>query len=327
MKLMTNVLLITNKQDITTDFIVRELTKQNLTFYRLNTEEIGTSVQLNFNLDDGVYEIIDTIVELTINLADITNVYYRRPEIKSDFPETTSSEKIFLQRELLASLDHLYTVLSDARWLNSIPAIRKAENKPYQLLIAKELGFDTPSSLITNSPRKAMAFFEKLNGQCIIKPLRHGLIQEGLEERIVFTSKVTLDETNNERIASCPVYLQKHIQKKADIRVTVVGEKVFAAMIDSQQSEESQVDWRRSVQSPKHSKIDLPLEINNKCVALVKRMNLQFGAIDFVLDKNSAYIFLEINPNGQWAWIERQLGYPIAKTITQILLEKDSVSY
>lgn len=321
------VLLITNKADITTDFVVSELTKRGVGFYRLNTEDIGDSVQLNIDIENESFWLFDTILGRAIDLADISSVYFRRPEIKSDFPNTTHAERYFLRRELAVSLETIYELLSNAKWLNTIKAIRKAENKVYQLLVAKQIGFTIPPALVTNTPDTALEFYKRWDQQCIIKPLRHGLIQEGDDESIIFTSKVLLDDDNLGRVSACPVYLQKHIHKQADVRVTVVGENVFAAMIHSQDNKESQVDWRRSEYPLPHTEIELPEKISSLCVNYIKKMNLRFGAIDFVLDQNSTYIFLEINPNGQWAWIERQLGFPIAKNLTDLLIEKDIIPY
>ena len=60
-------------------------------------------------------------------------------------------------------------------------------------------------------------------------------------------------------------------------------------------------------------------DIQTKCRCLMQRLNLNYGAIDFVLDKQGNYVFLEINPNGQWAWIEHLTGLPISKEIVKCL--------
>ena len=321
---MTTILLITNKNDITTDFIVNELTRQNASFYRLNTEEIGNSVEIHFDFENGTYDLIDNTLKKRINLSNIISVYFRRPEIKSNFQDVSSSEKNFLQREISASLETLYILLSNANWLNSLDSIRKAENKSYQLLKAKQIGLTIPPSIISSNSDSVLKFYEKCEKDCIIKPIRNGLIQDDDVETIIFTSKISLNQNNIDRIKSCPVYIQKHINKLADVRVTVVGDSVFAAKIHSQEDKESQVDWRRSENLLNHTILELPKEIQNMCVNYVKSLNLTFGAIDFILTEKSEYIFLEINPNGQWAWIERRLGLPIAKTITKLLLEKQN---
>jgi len=79
----------------------------------------------------------------------------------------------------------------------------------------------------------------------------------------------------------------------------------------------------KSIEPLPHSKIIIPKKIEKQCISLVKKLGLNFGAIDFVLDENNEFIFLEINPNGQWAWIETQLNYPISETITNLLIEKE----
>jgi glutathione synthase/RimK-type ligase-like ATP-grasp enzyme len=108
----------------------------------------------------------------------------------------------------------------------------------------------------------------------------------------------------------------------ADIRVTVVGEQVFPAKIHSQEFEETMVDWRKGENAKvKHERIELPPEIEDKCIELTKRLGLHFGAIDFVLDRGMNYVFLEINPNGQWGWIEKRLGYDISGEIVALLLK------
>ena len=317
-----NVLLITSKSDVTTDFIVRELKSQHITFYRLNTEEIGSSVQLSLNIKEQKYLIIDQLSSPPINLLEVTSVYFRRPEIKSNFDEVSPGELNFLRSELAFSLEGLYKILRNAFWINTVDDIRKAENKIYQLMLAQEIGFKVPASIITNQPANALDFYIANRQSCIIKPIKSGLIENGIEEGIIFTSKLTLNEDIVDRIFGCPVFIQQLIEKEADVRITVVGQRLFAAKIHSQITDESSIDWRKASSPLPHSPIDLPQNIIDQCLELTRRLNLNFGAIDMVLDTKGTLFFLEINPNGQWAWIERKLNFPIAKAITELLIEK-----
>jgi len=101
--------------------------------------------------------------------------------------------------------------------------------------------------------------------------------------------------------------------------VTVVGNKVFATAIHSQDHNETKIDWRLwdiiTDIDLKHTKIELPSDISEKCINITKSFNLSFSAIDLILSKDNEYYFLEMNPNGQWAWIEEKTGYPIRDTI------------
>jgi len=119
-----------------------------------------------------------------------------------------------------------------------------------------------------------------------------------------------------ESLSYAPVIFQRRIEKKIDLRVTVVGDQVFAVSIDSQALKETETDWRHSsVSSLDHEVFDLPKDLGESCKLMVKRLQLRYGAIDLVMDKSGKYWFLECNPNGQWAWIENRTGLPISAAI------------
>lgn len=315
---MIKVLLITNKADITTDFVVRRLTENKISFYRLNTEDLLTKNTLNFNFKEGKFILTDIVTGLKIDLLGIKSVYYRRPLLPA-FNEKglTEGEQSFVLNEVTYWIEGLYKVLEKAYWISPVFSIREAESKIYQLIVAKELGLKVPDSLITNDPQDAIDFIKA--SPRIIKPIKTGLIDEKEGSKVIFTS-IFNSPKEIERIASCPTYFQDFIDKTADVRVTVVGNKVFPALILSQEFQETKVDWRIGENLElKYEQITLPKAIENLCVELTKRLGLNFGAIDFVKDKDGNFIFLEINPNGQWAWIERQLDYNISLEICNLL--------
>lgn len=232
---MIKILLITNKDDITTDFIVKSLFAKQTPFYRLNTDEIGRSVEMLFDFQRERFELIDQNLNLTINLKEIRSVYFRRPEIQITTKQLSRAEENFIKGENVFALEGLYRILNKAFWLNTVYAIRNAENKIYQLLLARSIKLKTPKSLITNSPEGAWAFYKNISENSIIKPIKSGLVESEEEEGVIFTSRVHLDSNNVERIKLCPTYLQECISKKGDIRVTIVGENIFSTFIDSQE--------------------------------------------------------------------------------------------
>lgn len=320
--MISNILLITNKDDITTDFIVKAIEGRTAKFFRLNTEEIGRNIQVSLSISKDEYFIHDLKNKQVINLLDFDSVYFRRPEIATYTEGLTEGEFAFIRGEISLTLEGIYKILSKKYWLNNIDNIRKAENKIYQLLLAREIGFCIPESLITNVPEIGKKFSQEHFGNCIIKPIKSGLVEGSKEEGVIFTNKVDIDDTNKQRISDFPVFLQSQILKKADVRVTIVGSTVFAALIHSQNSPDAIVDWRRSESILEYSKIELPHEIIAKCIELTLKLKLNFGAIDLVLEPSGNYVFLEINPNGQWAWIEKQLNYKISDEIVSLLVKK-----
>ena len=136
-------------------------------------------------------------------------------------------------------------------------------------------------------------------------------------EQVIYTTRLPeIAEQDREAIRAVPAIYQTEITKWRDLRVTVVGERVFAVAIESQSRSETVTDWRRgSVPDLDHELIELPAYIKALCVRLVQQLDLRFGAIDLVLDVQGQYWFLECNPNGQWAWIENRTGAPISSAI------------
>lgn len=315
------ILLLTNSRDLTTDFVVLELQKRRLPYWRLNTERLPQArVTLGGASED------DWAIDLDgrrVRGSDVTAGYFRRPGLPMiDDAVTVAAERAYAASEWNAVQKSLYARIG-RRWLSTPMAIVAAEDKPLQLVIARQLGFDVPETLVTNDPDALGTFLRGPNA--VAKPLRHAQL-EADAEAVIFTSRVSRAEARDARsIAVAPLILQREIPKRVDVRVTVVGEQVFAVAIHSQCVEASVVDWRAG-EGPDlvHEPMILPDAVAARCVELVKRLNLGFGAIDLVHGRDDRFWFLEINPNGQWAWLQTRAGQPIAEAIVDSLERKSA---
>jgi glutathione synthase/RimK-type ligase-like ATP-grasp enzyme len=148
-------------------------------------------------------------------------------------------------------------------------------------------------------------------------------LSRGAEEEIAFTSLLDgISPSDEASIRVSPVIYQRAVKKARDLRITVVGARVFACEIT--QTDASEIDWRRlDTEHLSYRAVELPLPLADLCISLVNALELGFGAIDLVQDHDDRYWFLEINPNGQWAWIERQARLPIAAAIVDVLTAED----
>jgi glutathione synthase/RimK-type ligase-like ATP-grasp enzyme len=217
------------------------------------------------------------------------------------------------------------TLAHTARWMSHPAAIWCAEHKAYQLQIARECGFLIPETVITNDPdviRKAFAAFGKM---MIVKPTHGGYVDYGHEQRAVYTSQVLEEHMSEAASASLsPAIYQRLIPKKSDLRVTVVGNEAFTAEIHSQRDPAASVDWRRtSDPNLPHSRFSLPEAIQSSVHALMAKLNLQFGAIDLIRTEDEKCVFLEVNPNGQWLWLDDMLDFDISSSIARWLAGED----
>jgi len=181
------------------------------------------------------------------------------------------------------------------------------------------MGFNVPPTTATNDEAAVRTFTS--GRQVIGKTVSSGYIDSPDGYRAVFTTALnTTDLDDLSGLCLSPVIFQEHIRKASDIRVTVIGGEVFAAEIMSQAHPSSSTDWR-ATEDPaiEHQCHNLPSKQKQQCLALVSRLGLEFGAIDLALTGDGQYIFFEINPNGEWLWLQYQLGFPIAEKIAQWL--------
>ncbi len=299
------------------DFIVLELSRREIAFRRLNSEDLPSAV-VRFSPEAGrgwEIEFEGTV----INVRDVRAAYYRRPGAPE--PQTTSDPAIrdYLAAEWSAVMRSLWNAL-EGRWLSSPFAILRAEDKPRQLELAVSLGFNVPDTLISNDFTPVESLIA--SGGIVGKPLRQSLIERGEAGEVLFTTRLAPLRPNDRRaVGVAPVIYQREVRKAFDVRVTVIGDKVFAAAIHSQDHDETEVDWRSGTRHDLwHEAIELPSAVASQCLAITAALGLRYGAIDLVTDPDGRHWFLEINPNGQWAWIERRTGLPLAKTIVDTLL-------
>ena len=315
------ILILTNREDVTADYVVLELKRRAIPFFRFNTEDFPKIINLSLHITNELQGFLSGCnYKLPIN--DIRSVWYRRPSLPCfDEPAMDPGIREFCTKESYYTLEGLWALL-DVFWISNPFNIRKAENKPFQLQVASRIGFQIPQTLISNNQLEIKRFLEN-NEEVIIKPVRTATLQINKEENIIFTN--TINQSSVEHIALArfaPSIYQEKISKKYDIRVTAIGEAVFATEIHSQKYQESQTDWRRG-ENPNipHKKHVLPPDIERKCIEINKVLGLQFSAIDLILATSGQYYFLEINPNGQWAWIEERTGYKLTQYLVDLLCE------
>jgi glutathione synthase/RimK-type ligase-like ATP-grasp enzyme len=218
----------------------------------------------------------------------------------------------------------LYSKAADpdrVTWMSAPANIQRAESKIYQLSVAQSLGLRVPDTLVSNDPEEIRSFCSGKGGEVVAKPLRLGYFDYGDRQTSVFTSRVSPDDlVEDVPLRMAPVIYQELLPKLFDIRVTVVGQRLFAAAIDSQRVPSAALDWRRTdSEDLPHYTHGLPAPVQEACLKYVAALGLNYGALDFVLTPQNEYVFLEINPNGQWIWLEDKLKLPISDAVANWL--------
>jgi catechol 2,3-dioxygenase-like lactoylglutathione lyase family enzyme len=317
------VLLITRSDDggaVTS--VAKALRARGAEPIRFDTDFYPTQVQLSTRLERGTVERRLVSPDGSFLLDEVGAVWYRRffaggrlgPEL-GDLREPSVNE---CRRTVYGMIAGLGCFELDPLW-----AVRHTDHKELQLRRAHEVGLDTPRTLITNDPAQARRFFEDLGGRVVTKMQSSFAVYRQGHELVVFTNPVAREDLEDlEGLRYCPMTFQEHLEKRVELRATVVGQRVFTAQVDSQQTAQTEVDWRRDGVGLLHAwhPYALPPEVERALVELVACFGLNYAAADFVVTPEGRHVFLEINAGGEWEWIERSAGLPIGEAIAQVLL-------
>jgi glutathione synthase/RimK-type ligase-like ATP-grasp enzyme len=258
-----------------------------------------------------------------LSFEEVDAIWYRRPGDFELSPQLRAEERNWLQLEC----SHVFRGLwesSTAFWVSRPNAIQRASLKILQLDLARALGFAVPHFVLTNEVNVAREFVAAHRHGVIVKVMSNPAIRDGERVGTIYThllSERDLDLIDNVRFG--PTFLQEFVPKQLDVRVTVIGDEVFAVGIESTRLEEGRVDFRRAeVYDLPHLVIELPSTISRACGELVKRLGLTFGAIDLLQNASGDFVFLEINPNGQWYWLEQVTGVPLTAALCDLLTRR-----
>lgn len=261
----------------------------------------------------------------SIDLAGVRAVWHRRVRIACS-PQIRDRQAMeYTTAEVRHLLQNLWMDLA-APWVPAPqPVSIEAEEKLRQLSLATALGFEIPPSLVTSEPQQLLTFWREHRGQVITKLLASPSLRESrLDQSYArFTEAMTYrDLAAIQSVELCPTYAQAYVPKQLELRITVVNDRVFAAAIHSQSSAHSRVDWRKyDLARASYQPHALPPEVEARCVALTRKLGLRYGAIDMILTPDGRYVFLELNPTGEYAWIEGYTGLPITEAICDLLVQ------
>ena len=320
------ILLVTNKSDLTTDLLVVALASKGIPFARLNTEDWMSGCLGSIKVHDSEANGALCIGDQRIQIQDISAIYYRRPLPPVPLASGPEDLREFSVRE---SKSLLYSLLNSttSRWINNPTAIRVAQDKVLQMKLATQLQFAIPDTLFTSDIDEARRFAARYSNGFIAKSFYSPMVGKGDQRRIIYSQMITPEHLDTiDSIADSPTIFQEYIDKVADIRVTVVGAQAFGMWIGSQEHPSARHDWRASEERLRQAPHVLPFNVRDKCISLTRALGLAVSAVDLCLDKFGNYTFLEINPNGEWAWVETQCKLPIAAAIADEL-SKESVTY
>ena len=318
------VVLLTHSNDYyTIDLVAEALARRGGRPIRFNTDLFPSSIKLSACAGDERTDLFTEDGE-QLSATEVRAVWARKlwsPRMAGDLDERYRSMCV---AESVAALEGFLDALHDAHWINDLQRQRAAENKQRQLRLAERAGLRVPRTLVTNDPVSARQFFAETEGQTIAKLLRPITISMDAPNQFVYTNRVREEDlAAADTLRHCPMVFQELIPKACELRVAYVAGETFAGALDASETSRGHTDWRRvAPEECRWKKSQLPVEVRSSLGALMSELGLVFGAVDLICTPAGEYVFLEVNPGGEWGMLERELGLPISDAIAAALLEE-----
>lgn len=306
------VLVLTSLDDPTSDIVITELNRRGIAVVRLDPGDfLAGQVELAARYGPGALAGRIRTPSRSLELDDVRSVYYRRPSPYKAPEGMEAQDGRFALAQARHGLDGVLASLN-CRYVNHPWNIMRADHKPAQLAAAVKLGFQVQPTIVTNSLDEARIFAAE-HGSVVYKPLRvTPYVVDGDRPGMVWVDVVDPDELDERIALTAHMFQVRTPGKVADIRVTVVGERIFAVRIDS-----PCLDFRQDYERLSYSLFNLPPA--NACRAYLSHFGLLFGAFDFGLRADGTLDWYECNPAGQWHWLEEETGLPMTTAVADLL--------
>ncbi len=324
---MNKILIITHTEDnFSIEKVTEYIEKNNCEVIRFDVDLYPLHNRLSTVFQDEEWiSILDT-PDAQYRLDDISAIWYRRAynigkglkeEIDSKFYGAAMGE---IRNTLFGFFESV-----DAYSLGKPSVYRRLDSKEEQLKVAQKIGLTIPDTCLTNNPEEARKFIVK-NKNVVAKMQTGFAIYENGVENVVFTNVVHEDKLEElDSLLYCPMQFQRMIEKKRELRITIVGRDVYAFEIDSQQSEDAKIDWRKDGIKliDKWVRTELPADVEAKLLELLDVYHVDYGAIDMIVSPEDEYYFIEINAAGEFFWLDNLTdGNLISKSIAELLCDK-----
>lgn len=301
--------------------VLEQLRREGADAIMFDTAQFPRAISLAVDPGDGeAWRAQITVDDVTHDLTQARVVWWRRPlPYELDDAVGDRDDREFAFAECQHAISGLWSAL-DATWVNDPQRDEVASRKLWQLRVAPGLGLRTPRTCVTNDPLAARRFVDGEGEAPVIYKAFGGTERAWRETRILRAG----ERDQLDAVSYAPVIFQEHVPAVADLRVTIVADEVFAAEIRSQDSAYP-VDFRMDMDHAQVREHQLPGELEDRLRALMRVAGLVYGAIDLRLTPDGEYVFLEINPAGQWLFVERLTGQPITAALCAHMIAGDRV--
>jgi glutathione synthase/RimK-type ligase-like ATP-grasp enzyme len=293
---------------------------------RFNTDLFSNQLKFDYSGNSAPFSFMLEMGSRVISSIDVKAVWYRKLwKIQPPVALDPQYLPIFYQ-EYGTMRNMFFDALRKVPWMNPMRQDHWiGNNKAIQLELAQKNGLEIAPTLFTNDPEKVRTFFHEVcKGEMIAK--LHGLLSLSMSGNMPMFPTTRISKEDLEKLDTllyCPMIFQQFIPKVYELRIAYVDGILFTGKIDTGNSERGKTDWRIATDiAINWQPYKLPDSISQAIISMMQEMGLPFGAIDMIRHTDGRYLFLEVNPQGEWGMLQRDLGYPIGETIAEKLASR-----
>lgn len=291
-----------------------------ITIKGINIANTDVKVKLEVELHNGEIAVIDS--------TEITAYWYRRGYFISKHEDIQILDEI-MQDELNAEvreqersyLDYLnFFFVNNKRRLGNCEDNRTSKLK--NLEIAKNIGISIPDTRIMVKKIDLQKFYLE-KGSLISKPASQGSAYGTMSNLNGLTILVDDNFIDDCEDTFFPTLFQERLDKKFELRCFYLNDEIYSMAIFSQNDNKTKVDFRNyNTKKPNRTvPIKLPEKIHSLLVHFMNKINMNCGSIDLIYTTNNKFVFLEVNPVGQFYQLSYPCNYQIEKKIAEYLIQ------
>ncbi|MFE9440378.1 ATP-grasp ribosomal peptide maturase [Streptomyces sp. NPDC006602] len=305
------VLILTSEEDVTADMVVAKLHETGVSVMRLDPADLPGKAVLSAHYAHGDFEGHLSVNGHVLSTGGLRSVWVRRPGKPAAHAPHPSAWLTAETRQALFGM--LYS--ASARWMNHPRNADRARLKPWQLRVAHLSSFAVPPTVITTTPRLARQFADE-HRNVVVKSASG---PPPGDPALALPTTLVGPDTDFSGVAAGPALLQRYVPKRADIRLTCVGTRLFAAR---KAAEPGQVDGRYGDTEHAWEVVPIPERVRKSVYEYVDLAGLAYAAFDFAEDEEGLWWFLECNQSGQFGFVELETGQPISEAVALWLSER-----
>lgn len=307
-------LVVSSSIDYSTDLVCLSLSSKESKYLRINRDQFDqleivldvSNVELSIRVDNNTYKFR--------NSSD-NSIYFRAPTFSRTYNVAHDLEEQLYHSQWASFLRNL-SIFDRVAWMNNPCDTYRAENKILQLHLAQECGLNIPRTVVTNCTNVEEGF-----DRCIVKSIDTAFFRTPTYEYFTYSTLLKWRDLCNEDLSLAPICLQDYIEDKVDYRATYISGEFYSFQILMDKCG-IEGDWRKTKKEKlTYEYSPIPCDVEDKLRMLMERLNLQYGGIDLVRQGES-FVFIEVNPTGEWCWLQENSGIDICSAITRYLVHE-----